>query len=117
MHLTGPVGLRLPNLLRRLPAADVPWVIAATGPGGPTARLAARVAATFIRPTAVRPRKVLRGERRFPDMDVCESPTARPGRHWYSVIGVRAAGDDRPGPRHCPWVEVNPERLPGCTAG
>ena len=44
MHLTGPVGLRLPNLLRRSPAADVPPIIAATGPDGPTARLAARVA-------------------------------------------------------------------------
>ena len=40
----GPVGRRLPGLLRRLPTPDVPLIIAATGPDGPTARLAARVA-------------------------------------------------------------------------
>jgi DNA-binding response OmpR family regulator len=44
MDLAGPVGLRLPKLLRCQAVADVPRVIAATGPDGPTARLAARVA-------------------------------------------------------------------------
>jgi DNA-binding response OmpR family regulator len=44
LTLAGPVGQRLPCLLRRLPTEDVPLIIAATGPDGPTARLAARVA-------------------------------------------------------------------------
>jgi DNA-binding response OmpR family regulator len=44
LGLSGPVGLRLPNLLRRLPAADAPRVVAATAPDSPTARLAARIA-------------------------------------------------------------------------
>jgi DNA-binding response OmpR family regulator len=44
LGLSGAVGLRLPNLLRRLPAADAPRVVAATAPDSPTARLAARIA-------------------------------------------------------------------------